>query len=123
MHKRLKSTTSALLGLLLCCQCAVAQSQETAEKENRLSIGLMGGVTHGHLNLGRYLQEEYKNFDVGNNLTVQLGSISVTLPPKTSLCSLTPCSVSFHSTVIITTRRISLLKITISPLLLLPGSA
>src|SRR5690625_7345867 len=73
MHKRLKSTTSALLGLLLCCQCAVAQSQETAEKENRLSIGLMGGVTHGHLNLGRYLQEEYKNFDVGEQLNSTVG--------------------------------------------------
>src|SRR5690625_6848286 len=56
-----------------------------------------------------------------NNLTVQWGSISVTLPPKTSLCSLTPCSVSFHSTVIITTRRDSLLKTTISPPLLLPS--
>src|SRR5690625_7245668 len=33
----------------------------------------MGGVTHGHLNLGRYLQEEYKNFDVGEQLNSTVG--------------------------------------------------
>lgn len=69
----MKFITSSIICLLISCQCVFAQNQETAEKENKLSIGLMGGVSTGHLNIGSYIEAEYKNFDVSEQLNSTAG--------------------------------------------------